>query len=189
MLGILHIEDDASDADLVAAKLRSGGLACDIIVVATRESFEQQLGGEPFDVILADDSLPAFDGVSALAQLPGAERLSAGQGECVQQISHGRHHLLDLINEVLDIARIETGRLSLTPEPVLVEEIIPHAADPIAPLARERHITLVVETAATPDRSVLANRQRLNQMHNVLQVIDRLLAGRRQVSGRGVSAS
>src|SRR6185295_9333960 len=90
--------------------------------------------------------------------------LSESQRECTQQILKGGRHLLDLINEVLDIARIESGRLSLSPEPVDILEIARHAVDLVSPLAAQRQITLVVEEPSKLDGSVLADRQRLNQI-------------------------
>jgi CheY-like chemotaxis protein/two-component sensor histidine kinase len=73
----------------------------------------------------------------------------------------GGRHLLQLINEVLDIARIESGRLSLSLEPVALAEAISEAAALIAPLADQRGIA--VDTQCT-DLVVLADRQRLTQV-------------------------
>jgi PAS domain S-box-containing protein len=64
---ILHLEDSALDADLVGAFLAAEGLDCRITRVWTREDFSAALDAEPPDLILADHSLPAFDGESALA--------------------------------------------------------------------------------------------------------------------------
>src|SRR5207248_6401076 len=47
--------------------LRLQGLACEIVAVDTRDGFAAALDSGSFDVILADDRLPAFDGRSALA--------------------------------------------------------------------------------------------------------------------------
>jgi CheY-like chemotaxis protein len=55
--------------------------------------------------------------------------LSPNQHANVNRILKGGRHLLDLINEVLDIARIESGRLQLSPEPVRMTEAIREALD------------------------------------------------------------
>jgi DNA-binding NtrC family response regulator len=65
VLRILHLEDDAADAELVEATLAADGLTLEIARVDTREAFLAALEGPPFDLILADYNLPAFDGVSA----------------------------------------------------------------------------------------------------------------------------
>lgn len=62
----LHIEDNPLDAELAAARLRAGGLNFDHIVVDSRAAFEGALQSTSFDLILADYSLPGFDGLTAL---------------------------------------------------------------------------------------------------------------------------
>ncbi len=64
-LRILHLEDDTHDRELVSATLRQEGLDCTITAVATRADFEAALAREQFDLILADDRLPSFDGLTA----------------------------------------------------------------------------------------------------------------------------
>ena len=66
-LRILHLEDDPHDRELAEATLASDGVFCEIRHVDTREAFEGALLAEPFDVILADYSLPRFDGLTAQA--------------------------------------------------------------------------------------------------------------------------
>ncbi|SPF50529.1 putative Histidine kinase [Syntrophobacter sp. SbD1] len=63
---ILHLEDDAADAELVEAILESAGLACRITRVQTCDEFREALRQSEYDIILADYSLPAYDGMSAL---------------------------------------------------------------------------------------------------------------------------
>src|SRR3989304_9780717 len=64
---ILHLEDDPNDVELVRAALEADGLACEVARVETRAEFLAAVEGGGFDLILADYSLPAFDGLSALA--------------------------------------------------------------------------------------------------------------------------
>ncbi|HYF50960.1 MAG TPA: response regulator, partial [Planctomycetota bacterium] len=66
-LRILHLEDNRLDAELVLETLRSGGFACEVTRVETREAFQAALQTRQFDLILADNSVPSFDGTSALA--------------------------------------------------------------------------------------------------------------------------
>jgi PAS domain S-box-containing protein len=78
-------------------------------------------------------------------------------------LSAGRH-LLNLINEVLDISRIEAGTLQLSVEPVCLEEAIGEALDLMRPLAAERTIVLASNCALDTATYVLADRQRLKQV-------------------------
>jgi PAS domain S-box-containing protein len=63
---ILHLEDDAADAELVEAILESAGMVCQITRVQTGDEFSEALRQGGYDVILADYRLPTYDGMSAL---------------------------------------------------------------------------------------------------------------------------
>jgi PAS domain S-box-containing protein len=78
-------------------------------------------------------------------------------------LSAGRH-LLELINEVLDISRIETGRMQLSLEPVCAADVLTEAIDLIRPLATERSIELSAAADLEKRAHVLADRQRLKQV-------------------------
>ena len=78
-------------------------------------------------------------------------------------MSAGRH-LLNLINEVLDISRIEAGHLQLSVEPVSITEVLDEALDLMRPLAADRSMKLGVDGKIENDLHVLADRQRLKQV-------------------------
>ncbi len=65
-LKILYLEDDPKDADLVLAMLEAEGVTCRVTLVETKAAFVTGLDQEGIDLILADYSLPTFDGLSAL---------------------------------------------------------------------------------------------------------------------------
>jgi signal transduction histidine kinase/CheY-like chemotaxis protein len=65
-LRILLLEDNAADAELVQDFLEADGLLCDFVRVQTRAEFVRALEDRRLDLILADYSLPSFDGISAL---------------------------------------------------------------------------------------------------------------------------
>ena len=66
LLRILHLEDNANDAELLRAMLERQGIHCAIKRVETREAFQTALDREQFDLIISDFTLPSFDGLSAL---------------------------------------------------------------------------------------------------------------------------
>ena len=63
---VLILEDEPVDAELTARALEPAGIKAQVKVVDTRESFAEQLTQSPPDLILADYTLPGFDGEQAL---------------------------------------------------------------------------------------------------------------------------
>ena len=72
--------------------------------------------------------------------------------------------MLTLINEVLDIARVEAGHVELSVEPIALSDVIPESCALVRPLADERNIRLVENSATLVRYHVLADRQRLKQV-------------------------
>jgi signal transduction histidine kinase len=68
-LKLLILEDSASDAELEVGQLQTAGYDCDWQRVQTRKEFEACLDRADFELVLADYSLPSFDGLSALRLL------------------------------------------------------------------------------------------------------------------------
>ncbi|HEX9839547.1 MAG TPA: PAS domain S-box protein [Anaerolineales bacterium] len=104
----------------------------------------------------------AILGFAQLLNMSRKEPLTPIQKERVKQITKGGQHLLDLINEILDISRIEAGRLQISPEPVPLRESIQEVLDLTVPLAANRHIQLQASLDGNP--FVMADRQRLKQV-------------------------
>jgi signal transduction histidine kinase len=136
--------------------------ANDALERARQEADRANLAKSDFLSRMSHDLRTPLNAVMGFAQMMQFDDLSPDHKESVTQILRGGRHLLDLINEVLDIARIEAGRLSVSPEPIDVDSIVGHAIELIRPLAAERRITVQVESVA--DAHVLADRQRLNQV-------------------------
>lgn len=102
----------------------------------------------------------AILGFSQLLQLD--RTLDARSAGYVHEILRAGHHLLALINEVLDLARIESGRLSLSPEPLPLAELVREAQTLVQPLAQQREVTLSI--APMQSLVVRADRLRLKQV-------------------------
>jgi two-component system, sensor histidine kinase and response regulator len=82
----------------------------------------------------------------------------------VGYILNAGRHLLNLINEVLDISRIEAGKLQLSLEPVRLADGVAEAVDLLRPLAAERQISLSVADDLEENCFVRGDRQRLKQV-------------------------
>jgi signal transduction histidine kinase/ActR/RegA family two-component response regulator len=104
--------------------------------------------------------LNAILGFTQLLQL---SELSEEDSDGVDRILGAGHHLLALINELIDIARIESGDLSMSLEPVLVRPVIEECSQLMAPIAAERTIRIITGRVH-PALAVYADRQRLAQI-------------------------
>ena len=92
------------------------------------------------------------------------EGLSPDQQQGMEQILKGGRHLLKLIDEVLDIARIESGHLTLSDEPVLVSTIVHEAVTLLEPLAANCDVRLVCESSPALNQHIRADQQRCKQV-------------------------
>jgi PAS domain S-box-containing protein len=81
----------------------------------------------------------------------------------VRHVLQAGRHLLNLINEILDIARIEAGELTVSAEPVSVVDIVDESARLMQPLATAADVGLTV-VGGRGAEFVLADRQRLRQV-------------------------
>lgn len=104
-----------------------------------------------------------LNAVLGFTQLLQLSDLNDEDRDGVERILAAGRHLLSLINELIDIARIESGEFSLSVEPVLVPLLVEEACRLMEPLAAERAITLT-HVCAHPELAVKADRQRMSQI-------------------------
>ena len=105
-----------------------------------------------------------LNAILGFGQLMELEAKSNNEQENATQILKGGRHLLTLINEVLDITGIESGRLHLSSEPVLVTEVAEEVLGLMTPLANSRRIRLTTDADSLAGQYVQADRQRLKQV-------------------------
>jgi signal transduction histidine kinase/CheY-like chemotaxis protein len=104
-----------------------------------------------------------LNAILGFAQLLELEDLGEEQRENLHYILTAARHLLALINEVLDIAAIEAGRLALSLEPVAVADVVAETVSLIRPLA-DQHQVLLVNPPLSCASHVQGDRQRLKQI-------------------------
>jgi two-component sensor histidine kinase/CheY-like chemotaxis protein len=121
MIKILHLEDSDDDAELIREALRNEGIACDVVRVETGGAFLEAMDHGAWDIILADYSLPSFDGISALKlaveKRPGVPFIfvtgSLGEDRAVETLKNGAtdyvpKHRLDRLPQAVTRARRES---------------------------------------------------------------------------------
>jgi PAS domain S-box-containing protein len=102
--------------------------------------------------------------VLGFGQLLLGDDLTPDQRESVGLISTAGQHLLELINDVLDISSIEAGALRLSLEPVSLREVVDSALGLMRLQADERKIAMPTESRVADEIYVQADRQRLLQV-------------------------
>ncbi len=103
-----------------------------------------------------------LNAILGFGQLLEMEAISDRQSENIGQILIAGRHLLNLVNDILDIARIETRKVNLSVEKVNVKAVIEESFALLGPLAAKNHITLSLEEADCP--LVWSDQQRLKQV-------------------------
>jgi signal transduction histidine kinase/CheY-like chemotaxis protein len=111
--------------------------------------------------------LNAIVGFSDLLAEQTAGQLNDKQKRFVNHIKQGSSHLLQLINDILDLSKIEAGQLELRCEDFRVQEALPEVLSTIRPLAMAKNIQ--VQHKLRTDWAVYADRVRFKQiLYNLL---------------------
>lgn len=110
----------------------------------------------------------AIIGFSQLLTMNSEEPLSKDQNESVAEIMSAGQHLLSLINEILDLGRIEAGHVNLSIETVDLIKIIKESYQLMTPLAKKRNINIDISLALSylekNTNTVCADYTRLKQV-------------------------
>ena len=105
-----------------------------------------------------------LNAILGFTQLLEMEEHTIRQTESIEHISRAGRNLLDLINEVLDIARLDAGRVQFNVEPVDVLEALRETVSFSTSMAAKRKITLRIAEAPGEAPFVSADRERLKQV-------------------------
>ncbi len=96
----------------------------------------------------------------AAAHLDDRERTM----ECLKKISLSSKHLLSLINDVLDMSKIESGKLSLREEPFNLAELAADAVELVRPQAAEKTLELNIHLSVLKNENVIGDPLRIRQV-------------------------
>ncbi len=104
----------------------------------------------------------AIMGMAAIAKanLSSPEKVS----DCLGKINVSSRHLLNLINEVLDMSKIESGKIDLTPEEVNLPQLIQNVSDMCRPLVTEKKQELQINVGQVLHEKFVADGDRLQQV-------------------------
>jgi signal transduction histidine kinase/CheY-like chemotaxis protein/HAMP domain-containing protein len=90
--------------------------------------------------------------------------LSTKQIEFAQTIHHAGSDLLDLINDILDLTKVEAGKMDVIAAEVRLDGVCSSADAGFRPLAEQKGLDLVLEVDESAPESIVTDQQRLNQV-------------------------
>jgi signal transduction histidine kinase len=131
---------------------------------AKREADRANTAKSEFLSRMSHELRTPLNAILGFGQLLQLDDLTEEQDESVDHILRAGRHLIGLINEVLDLARIESGNLALSPEAVDVYQVLKDTIDLIGPLAAERALSLQAPSPQDCAWTVHADPQRLKQV-------------------------
>jgi len=170
--------------------------------LATRAAEAASRAKSEFLANMSHELRTPLNAILGYAHLIGRDRgVARDHRERAAIIRQSGEHLLLLINDILDISKIEAGKIEIQPDRVRLPELISGVVDMIKPRAEARALSFVYEPAPTLPREVVTDEKRvrqllLNLLSNAVKFTDRgevrLTAGRQadklvfQVSDTGI---
>ncbi|MEI6577489.1 MAG: PAS domain S-box protein [Bacteroidota bacterium] len=150
-----------------------GGIAIDItdrkkaedeILSARKEAEKANHAKSEFLSRMSHELRTPMNSILGFAQLLQMGELTPGQNKSIKHIMTSGVHLLHLINEVLNIAQIEAGRISLLMEPVQLLSPIKETIDSVLPNALKKNVSIKLQESPNNQLFVKADLHRLKQV-------------------------
>ncbi len=108
--------------------------------------------------------LNAILGFAQLMQFDPDTPLTDEQKDSTNQIIKGGNHLLELIDQVLELAKIEAGKMSVSIEAVSIIQLLDESISMVQTMAEKRNISINVNTDDCPNVEAMADYTRLKQV-------------------------
>ena len=134
------------------------------ILQSKDEAEKANLAKSEFLSSMSHELRTPLNSIMGFAQLLEMGELNVGQKRGVNHIMKSGNHLLELINQVLDISRIEAGKLSISIEPVRLKNVYDEMFDILNPLATKHNIRFKLIDSPANQFYVSADRQSFKQV-------------------------
>jgi PAS domain S-box-containing protein len=134
------------------------------LILAKEEAERANLAKSEFLSRMSHELRTPLNAILGFGQLLDRSGLGPSQMESVSHILMGGRHLLGLINEILDLSRVESGRIDVSIEPVSLAEVVQESLDLVRSMSRDYEISLSSATEGLGTCHALADRQRLKQV-------------------------
>lgn len=103
-----------------------------------------------------------LNAITGMAHILRRSRLDAPQTDKLNKIEAAGNHLLEVINAILDLSKIEAGKFTLEEEPVDIKEIVDNVAGIVGSALKAKHLSLKLDLFPMPD-GLTGDRTRLQQ--------------------------
>ncbi len=154
LVEILGVARDISERKLYEHKLRQVYDAAEAANAAKSE----------FLAHMSHEIRTPMNAVLGLAQVLEREALTGSQRDMVERIRTAGQSLLAILNDVLDLSKIEAGQLRIEPRPFELGRLLANLDSLMGQAARAKGLALRIETPATPPGLLLGDRLRLEQV-------------------------
>ncbi len=115
---------------------------------------------------MSHDIRTPLNAVLGMTELAQSHRNDSGYvQECLRKISVSGHHLLTLINDILDISRVESGRINLTLAPFAVRQLVAELESITRSQAVEHGLVFEVRVGDLPEPYLMGDKLRLTQIY------------------------
>ena len=160
---LLDDEDGQSPRAVLVSRDVTEAVAFEEALATAKEEAERANAAKSeFMSRMSHELRTPLNSVLGFAQILQMELESKEDLELVDHVFKSGQHLLTLINEVLDISRVESGNIGLSPEPVDLHGLVTECLDIIGPQASERDVGIGFSDSF--DYPVLADHLRLKQV-------------------------
>jgi PAS domain S-box-containing protein len=162
LLGVFAAARDITDRKLIDRILQDKNIELESAIAIAEKANRAK---SDFLSSMSHELRTPLSAILGFAQLieSGTPQPTPSQKRSVDQILQSGWYLLDLINEILDLALIESGKLSLSLEPVSLAEVMQECETMIEPQADKRGISVSFPVLGVP-LFVKADRRRLKQV-------------------------
>jgi two-component system cell cycle sensor histidine kinase PleC len=156
----------ASGADVLGSALERARAQMRALDIAREDALRASRAKSAFLANMSHElrtPLNAIIGFSELLEKHYAGGLNDRQGEYVGDIRRAGHHLLALINDILDLSKAEAGKLQLVEEEFNLDAVLASASRMVEPRVRSQNLTLIHRPSQQPIR-IFADAQKVTQV-------------------------
>jgi PAS domain S-box-containing protein len=113
---------------------------------------------------MSHDIRTPLNGILGMTTIAKAVNKDPETDNCLNKIDSSGHFLLGLVNDILDVNKIESGKMKLYPEPYAFAEFSEYLSSIIEPLCADKNIKFVVDADEVQSQIILADKLRVSQI-------------------------